>query len=1188
MPVQSPICGITGNRTKSAQGVGRHQSMNSGKGRMFPNWLLVVISVGYIGLLFFIAFMGDRYRHRLVARQQRLIYALSLGVYCTSWGFLGTAGQASVGDFSYLPVYLAPILLFVFGWPFIQRLIRVSLRLNITSIADLLAARFGKSQRLAVLVTLVALIGTLPYIALQLKAIINSYEILRQTQTLASWQLGLVVSSVLAGFTIIFGVRAIDVTERHPGVMVAIAFESFIKLVAFLIVGLFVSYVAFDSPGQIWQQSVQAMPDAFEFDGSQLVSLTGLTVIVLCAFLCLPRQFQVTMAELKDIDHTRWSRWMFPLYVLVFAFFAAPLGQAGSLLYGDSLQRDSYVLFLPAYHGQSWLSLLSFLGAISAASAMVIISTIALSTMLSNEVVFPTLFRRSDVENTDFLRFRARLLRVRKLLVILVIALSYTMFLVAPPHTLASLGEVAFGAIAQIGPPLFAAFFWRKVSLNGVMAGISGGFAIWLSCNLLPQLGLYPHPFAGSDYSFTTMATLMGLGINVTLIVLVSLFSRQTVKEQMQLEHFFERPGIHDRSPLNPGKIDPRELQLLVARFIGDDKARQGFERYFSRHPHSDARKISSNPDLVLYTENLLATVMGSASARLVISCALQGRDIALNEVAQLMEEATSQRNAESQEVLRRAIENASEGISVTDHNLKLVAWNERYLSLFHYPKALIYPGCPVADLIEYNLSQSIDDPAIVRQQVNKRLRFLRQGSRHSSERQLPDGTVIRIEGNPMPGGGFVMLFSDITVYRQAEALLTEKNLDLESLVSERTNKLAMANEQLARSNAKLANAREQAELAHHKKSQYLKACSHDLLQPLSAARLFSSTLMEDNQLPERARGQLQQIDHSLKVANDLLLDLNEVSRIDSGTVVPKMEPFPLQELLDCLHGEFDAIADQHQVTLRMVPCKAWIRSDRQLLRRILQNLLSNAFRYAHGGKVLLGCRHGEQLEIQVLDTGPGIPEDKQQWVFEQFTRLENSQGLGPNGLGLGLSIAKSLSDLMGHTLTLHSRPGHGCAFSLAVNPAPCRPQVAAVNTDTVTLHGIKVLCVDNDPSVLAGMVELLESWDCRAFPARSPQQALQLVASRQYDIDIMLVDYQLDNGEDGLTLMTELQRRARRPLPGILITATTDAPLQDQARAAGFGYLRKLIKPMALRALMSAMLVKSLQQNYAQETEVQ
>ncbi len=1139
---------------------------------MFSNWLLLSVSVGYVGLLFVIAYLGERFHHRLGAATQRQLYALSLGVYCTSWGFLGTAGQAAWGDYSYLPVYLAPILLFLFAWPLIQRIIRVSLRLNITSIADLLSARFGKSRHLAVLITLVALVGTLPYIALQLKAIVGSYTLLRQDAWLAPWQLGLVVSAFLIGFTIMFGTRTIDVTERHPGLMVAIAFESLLKLVAYLLIGLFVCFGLFDSPLAIWRRVEEDLPTLLTLGNADLVSMLGLTLVVGFAFLCLPRQFQTTMVELRDPDKSRSSRWLFPLYLMVFALLAAPMGWAGRLLYGDTLAADAYVLFLPALQGNAALSLLSFLGAISAASAMVIISTMALSIMLSNELVFPALFRRRNLEQTQFQQFRIQLLRVRKALVITVILLAYGLVLIAPAHTMASLGQVSFGALAQIGPPLLAAFLWRRVTHTGVICGIGAGFSLWIVLILAPQLDLFPHPLHGFAMAPSTLATLLALGVNALLMILVSILRRPSVKEQLQLAHFFPHSrAASDRRGQRP--LDPTELAMLANRFVGESLAREAFAAF----PADDDGEA-----LRRHTEQLLGSELGSASARLVLLAAQTGGRITLDDVADLVAQASSNREALSQALLQRAIENASEGISVTDHNQRLVAWNDRYLKLFQYPDHLIYPGCPVADLIAFNLGKTLDDEAEIRQQVERRLGYLRQGSRHSSERQFPDGTIVRIEGNPMPGGGFVMLFTDITVYREAEALLTEKNLDLEQLVSERSDKLAKANAQLARSNVQLANAHRQAEAAHRQKSQYLKACSHDLLQPLSAARLFSSTLLEERQLPPEQRTQLARIDRSLQVANELLLDLNAIARLESGTIEPKIAPFPLQSLFDSLTEEFSALAPAHKLRLRCVATDLWVLSDRQLLRRILQNLLSNALRYAAGGSVLLGCRRGQGVTIEVIDNGPGIPRAKQEMVFEQFTRLDDT-GSAPAGLGLGLNIARGLAQLLGHPFTLESDLGRGCHFRLAVPQAAANPKVERVQPDPLTLRGIRVLVVDNDPEVLAGMTALLQQWQCEVMAAKDLAGARRWQARR--DIDIMLVDYQLDRGAEGLTLMRTLQAHAQRPLPGILISATTDERVVNSARAEGFGFLRKLIKPAALRAMMSAQLVKQWKANYVSQS---
>ena len=269
---------------------------------------------------------------------------------------------------------------------------------------------------------------------------------------------------------------------------------------------------------------------------------------------------------------------------------------------------------------------------------------------------------------------------------------------------------------------------------------------------------------------------------------------------------------------------------------------------------------------------------MGASSARLVLSSALEGRDIALDEIAVLVEEASSQRQQYSQDLLQSAIENASEGISIVDSELNLVAWNKKYIDLFSYPSELIYQGSPISDLIRFNVVRGLCGVGKVEEQVNKRLEHLRNGSPHSSEREHSDGRVIRIEGNPLPGGGFVMLFSDITAYRQAEKGLKEANVDLETRVLERTQKLEQTNDALAL-------AREKAEQAHVKKSLYLKACSHDLMQPLEAARLFTSALSSQGNLTATQQRQVDNIDHSLKVANDLVADLAEIARIESGNI---------------------------------------------------------------------------------------------------------------------------------------------------------------------------------------------------------------------------------------------------------------------------------------------------------------
>ncbi|MBU2926568.1 PAS-domain containing protein [Colwellia sp. 4_MG-2023] len=1180
---------------------------------MFANWLLVSVSIGYISLLFLIAHLGGKYRNKLKTKQQAIIYALSLGVYCTSWGFLGTSAQAANNSYTYISVYLAPILLFVFAWPFIQRMIKTSLQLKITSIADLLSARFGKSQSLAVIITIVVLIGTMPYIALQLKAIIYSYQILQETQHLPIWKIGLIVSIILAVFTIIFGIRTIDITERHPGVMIAIAFESLVKLIAFLLVGLFVCFIIYDSPMDIWALSKDQLSIKQQFDFSNFVGMFGMLIIVMSAFLCLPRQFQVMFVEIKEQKTSAMARWLLPIYVLIFAFFAGPLGLAGHLNYGDSLPADAYVLFLPAFHGEVWLSLFSFLGAISAASSMVIVSTIALSTMLSNEIVFPLMFKFSHKQHHNFNHFQSQLLFIRKALVLFVIFLSYGLLLLSPPDTLSSLGEVAFGAIAQVGPALFVAFYWRKATLAGVLTGISSGFTIWVLFNLLPQLGLYQHPFVNSDLPKTTVVTLLGLLINIISLWLISLLTRQSIREQMQSK-FFYKNRLHTQwnLPTQP-KVDIVELEFLVARFIGQEKAKQCFKQF--HRPYRNKHSKQFNETILLHAETTLARVLGSASAKLVTSFAISGQTMPFDQVAKLVEDNSTQQLEFSRTVLQSAIENVSEGISVIDSELKLVAWNKQYVDIFNYPSDIIYIGCPIGQLIYFNLSQQDYFIKDINQQVEKRIEFIKAGSRHNSEYKLKNGKNIHIEGNPIPGGGFVMIFSDITKYRQTEKVLKDENTDLESRVQFRTAELEQANKELAQANFELAQAKAKAVQAHIKKSQYLKACSHDLLQPLSAARLFSSSVSLNPKVSHDVREQINKIDNSLEIANSLLLDLNEISRIESGNIDPSIESISVEKLFIMLTSEFNALTDEYQIEFHCKTSKLFVASDITLLSRIIQNFLSNAFRYAHTNKsnkknkVLLGCRRqGNELSIQVFDNGPGIPIEKQKQVFEQFTQLKSSHYMGPKGLGLGLNIAQSLANILDHKINLRSQAGHGCLFSINVPIIQSMLKDQQVQpTASMNLQGVGVLCVDNEQAILEGMSTLLRAWQCQVFTAINAQQAKEIYRKHEDEIDIFLVDYQLteaknedlnltmhklrndernkennDHQINGIELIKQLRSTSQYSLPAVLITATTDENLMALAKQNNISYLQKIIKPLALRALMSALLTKELAKNYA------
>ncbi|MNE12003.1 Non-motile and phage-resistance protein [compost metagenome] len=517
--------------------------------------------------------------------------------------------------------------------------------------------------------------------------------------------------------------------------------------------------------------------------------------------------------------------------------------------------------------------------------------------------------------------------------------------------------------------------------------------------------------------------------------------------------------------------------------------------------------------------------------------------------------------------LLQGAIENITQGISVVDQSLRLVAWNRRYLELFDYPEGLISVGRPIADIIRFNAERGLCGPGEVESHVARRLYWMRQGRPHTSERLFPNGRVIELIGNPMPGGGFVMSFTDITAFRQAERDLKDANEGLEQRVAERTHELSKLNQALI-------EAKGTAESANQSKTRFLAAVSHDLMQPLNAARLFSAALGHQQEvLPREARELVNHLDSSLRSAEDLITDLLDISRLESGRVTPDRTAFPLASLFDTLGAEFKVLAQEQGMDFRLRGSKLRVESDMKLLRRVLQNFLTNAFRYARG-RVLLGARReGDLLRLEVWDRGPGIPEDKRKVIFEEFKRLDSHQTRAEKGLGLGLAIADGLCRVLGHTLEVRSWPGKGSVFSVTVplarvqQPSPVVQKQAEINGQA--LAGTQVLCIDNEDSILTGMHSLLSRWGCQVWTARNRLECEHLLAE---DVrpQLALVDYHLDEGETGTELMAWLRTRLGEPLPGVVISADGRAELVAEVHAAGLDYLAKPVKPAALRALIS------------------
>lgn len=1158
---------------------------------MLPGWVLLLISVGYVGLLFAIAYWGDRRAARVAKPRARpLVYSLALAVYCTSWTFYGAVGRAAENGWDYLPIYLGPIMVFLFGVPLIERIILVCRRHNLTSIADLIGARYGRRQTLAALVTVIAVVGVLPYLALQLKAVAVSLSVLTEPTSGPLGLLGdgaLVTAVMLAVFAILFGTREVSSSETHHGLVLAVAFESVVKLLAFVGVGLYASYGTFDGIGEAVTAALSrpAVTEAMARPEWMIGFLTQ-TVLAMAAILCLPRQFQVTAVENTDIRELRTARWVFPGYLILISLLVLPIAGAGWQVLGNTVPADTYVLNLPLHQGHQSLAVLAFVGGFSAATSMVIVSTIALSTMLSNEIVTPLLLRFQPLGLARSSQLSGLIKAVRRISIVALLALAYLYTRFAAAGSLASLGLLSFAAVLQFAPALIGGLYWRRATHQGVFIGMFSGFAIWAYTLMLPALlpadaalvlhgpfdiaWLRPQALFGIGWlDPVAHGSLWSLGCNVLGYVGASLWFSPGLRDHLHAVRFIEevQPAQARRSPAT-GNALVGDLRALLERFFGSERTTR-LLLDFARRTHSPLQERDrATPDLVRYSERLLAGALGASSARDVIAAMLRGRDMQVEDVIQLLDE-TSHALQFSRELLQAALEHLSQGVSVVDADLRLVAWNRRYVELFGYPEPLIEQGRPVEDLIRYNAEHGLLGEGDLDELVQRRIEHIRAGRTYEHERRMPDASVIKIRGNPMPGGGFVTSYTDVTEYKHAEGRLQELAGTLEARVRERT-------EEVSRVAAELAIAKGAADRANAAKTRFLAAASHDLVQPISAARLFVSAY-DRSDADERLLGMMNNVDAALGAAEKLLSALLDISRLDAGATPVKREHLLLTDILEPLANEFAALALERNLRFRYAACRLVVHTDPGLLRRVLQNFLSNALRYTESGRVLLGCRRdGAAVRIEIWDTGPGIPASRQAEIFEEFRRLRSHDARGESGLGLGLAIAERTAHLLGHAVGMRSREGHGSMFWIRVplgNADAVVRRSTALSDKAPRLGQPLVLCIDNEPAVLAGMRALLESWGCRVVACANHDEADAWAQHSTQAPELALVDYHLDDTVSGIDVLDALKVHWSVEVPGIVITADHTPEARQAAVKRGYAFLPKPIAVAKLRALVNRIL---------------
>ena len=643
---------------------------------MLQQWVILVVSFCYLGILFAIAYYGDkRADEGRSIISNPYIYTLSIAVYCTAWTFYGSVGRSATTGVGFLPIYLGPTLIAALWWMVLRKMIRIAKVHRLTSIADFISSRYAKDPIIGGIVTIIAVIGILPYISLQLKAVSTSFNVLHSFRepsqiippTEYIWNdTALYVAILMAIFSLLFGTRHIDASERHEGMVAAVAFESVMKLIAFGVAGIYICYYLFAGPTELVSDAVssQELSKLMIMDAlpGGYTSWFTLTFLSMMAIMFLPRQFHILVVENVNEEHVKKASWLFPLYLLAINIFVLPISLAGLILFeGWSVDPDTFVLAVPLYANQELIALFIFLGGLSAATGMAIVASIALSTMICNDLVMPVLLRLKSFKRRDLSNV---LLSIRRCSIFGILLLGYAYFrLIGESYALVTIGLVSFAAAAQFAPVILIGIYWRRASRKGAIAGLLGGFAVWAYTLLIPSFAisgwisksiLDPGPFGleflgpynlfGLNmFDHITHSVFWSMFVNVGLLVGISLFDKQNTIERVQAALFVDvfRHSERDDTRLWSGTATVAELKELVARFLGLDETKKAFAEYESLYDLDIRSSDQADSNLVVFAERKLAGAIGAASARVMISSVVKGEEISVKGLMEILDETS-------------------------------------------------------------------------------------------------------------------------------------------------------------------------------------------------------------------------------------------------------------------------------------------------------------------------------------------------------------------------------------------------------------------------------------------------------------------------------------------------------------------------------------------------------------------
>jgi len=976
---------------------------------MFKGWLLFIVILGYLSVLFLVAYYADKRKksgQSIVSNPY--VYSLSMAVYCTSWTFYGSVGKAATSGLSFLTIYLGPTLMASLWWVVLKKIINIAKKNRITTISDFIGSRYGNSLFLSALVTVVAVVGITPYLGLQIKAIMNTFTIL-SGEVKGTAAAGWFITLVLGVFAIIFGARRLDSSERHEGLIFAIAFESIVKLIAFLMVGIFVTYGLFHGFFDIFSRIKDSPYSGLLYLGQGTSVSYGewaaLLFLSMMAIMFLPRQFHVSVVENSDVSHLSKAMWLFPLYLILINVFVMPVAFGGLLLGGNQANADNFMLTIPLGNGKTFLALVAFIGGFSAATGMIIVESLALSTMVMNNLVMPAIYRFNEMTG-----FPTIILNLKRIIILGCVFLGYFFAIsIGEFYSLVDIGLKSFEAVTIFAPAIILGLYWKRGNKLGAASGIVGGFVIWCYTLLVPAMikaGVFEKKgvilqiinsdifnptalFGLKDLDRWSHSLFWGLSINLFLYVGISIFTKQNAEEERQALMVVD--SYSPKILLSGSSYDIRRVQDLLEQYIGRREAREVVESFTTRH--GIRGESLSEKDFILLrneAERVLSGAVGSAIATIIFEDKLtlteRERSELSNSIKQMtdtlrlsrQELAEANRNlAYLKEFSENIIESASVGIATVDSALAVKYWNREMEAITDIRKQDAF-NRSIVGLLPW-LTGDV---------------FV-QGRQHEATVETPAYRSFKMNLSPLkdPSGGYVVILEDITEKRKMEEQLVQ------------ASKLASLGKLTAGISHEIGNP---------------LASISSLVQELKV--LASEPEVEDDFTAES----LKTINSHIERIAKIVRSLGDFARISTR----EKTVCNIAEILDRTIGlvKYDKRFKNIQLAAQIddIPPVA-INPDQ--MQQVFLNMMLNALdAMPDGGKLTVSVKMKRgSVEIVLSDTGTGIEEGVIDRIFDPFF---TTKPLG-KGTGLGLSICYGIIKEHNGSISVKSRKGQGAAFTI-------------------------------------------------------------------------------------------------------------------------------------------------------------